>query len=112
MFGYDRRKNFCIKTLLFFAESQLLYSATKTPLIKTISTSILKTFEEEGSLNGTPYKMEDSIHNHVRFMEQHIMHRKGSTELSKEKTVVIPLSMSRGSLLVQAGAAGCNGRGT
>jgi RNA-splicing ligase RtcB len=64
-----------------------------------------KNMEEEGNLNGTPYVLEDSIHNHLRFMKQHIMHRKGSTELEKGKTVVIPLSMSRGSLLVQAVAA-------
>jgi tRNA-splicing ligase RtcB/release factor H-coupled RctB family protein len=55
-------------------------------------------------LNGTPYWLEDSIHNHLRFKDQRIIHRKGSTELEKGKTVVIPLSMSRGSLLVQPGS--------
>ena len=103
MFGYERRKNFCIKTLLFLQKANYVH-CDKSAIDKDYLHFNFKNFEEEGSLNGTPYKMEDSIHNHVRFSEQHIMHRKGSTELSKGKTVVIPLSMSRGSLLVQAGS--------
>jgi RNA-splicing ligase RtcB len=101
-FGYERRKNFCIKTLLFLQKANYV-RCDKNAIGKDYLHFNFKELEEEGSLNGTPYKMEDSIHNHVRFAEQYIMHRKGSTELSKGKTVVIPLSMSRGSLLVQAG---------
>ena len=103
MFGYERRKNFCIKTLLFLQKANYVH-CDKSAIDKDYLHFNFKDLEEEGTLNGTPYKMEDSIHNHVRFTEQHIMHRKGSTELSKGKTVVIPLSMSRGSLLVQSGS--------
>ena len=102
-FGYERRKNFCLKTLLFLQKANYV-RCDKNAIDKDYLNFNYKNMEEEGSLNGTPYKMEDSIHNHVRFMEQHIMHRKGSTELNIWKTVVIPLSMSRGSLLVQAGS--------
>ena len=100
-FGYERRKNFCIKTLLFLQKANYV-SADKNAIDKDYLGFNFKSIEEEGNLNGTPYLLEDSIHNHLRFSEQHIMHRKGSTELKKGKTVVIPLSMSRGSLLVQA----------
>lgn len=102
-FGYERRKNFCIKTLLFLQKANYV-RCDKNAIDKDYLNFNFKDLEEEGNLNGTPYKMEDSIHNHVRFAEQYIMHRKGSTELAKGKTVVIPLSMSRGSLLVQAGS--------
>ncbi|OQP58379.1 RtcB family protein [Niastella populi] len=107
-FGYDRRKNFCIKTLLFLQKANYI-RCDKNAIDKSYLNLNFNNIEEEGSLNGTPYKMEDSIHNHVRFAEQHIMHRKGSTELVKGKTVVIPLSMSRGSLLVQAGSVTTTG---
>jgi len=103
-FGYERRKNFCIKTLIFLQKANYV-SAHKNAIDKDYPGFNFKNMEEEGSLNGTPYVLEDSIHNHLRFMEPYIMHRKGSTELMKGKTVVIPLSMSRGSLLVQAVSA-------
>ncbi|MBL7757389.1 MAG: RtcB family protein, partial [Chitinophagaceae bacterium] len=61
--------------------------------------------DEEGVLHGTPYVLEDSIHNHIRLHERYVTHRKGSTELKVGKTVVIPLSMSRGSLLVTTRSA-------
>jgi tRNA-splicing ligase RtcB/release factor H-coupled RctB family protein len=107
-FGYERRKNFCIKTLLFLQKANYV-RCDKNAIDKDYLNFNFKKMEEEGSLNGTPYIMEDSIHNHVRFAGQHIMHRKGSTELAKGKTVVIPLSMSRGSLLVQAGSVAATG---
>lgn len=103
-FGYERRKNFCIKTLIFLQKANYV-SADKNAIDKDYLGFNFKSNEEEGNLNGTPYLLEDSIHNHLRFNEQQIMHRKGSTELVKGKTVVIPLSMSRGSLLVQAVSA-------
>jgi tRNA-splicing ligase RtcB/release factor H-coupled RctB family protein len=101
LFGYERRKNFCIKTMIFLQKANYV-RADKNAIDKDYLDFNYKGIEEEGNLNGTPYVLEDSIHNHLRFSEQHIMHRKGSTELQKGKTVVIPLSMSRGSLLVQA----------
>lgn len=47
-------------------------------------------------------EFKDSIHNHIRFSEGSIIHRKGSTELIGDGEVVIPLSMTRGSLIVKA----------
>jgi RNA-splicing ligase RtcB len=80
-------------------------SSNKNAIDKDYLSFNFKSNEEEGSLYGTPYVLEDSIHNHLRFMGDHIMHRKGSTELAGGKTAVIPLSMSRGSLLVRADSA-------
>lgn len=48
------------------------------------------------------YDIKDSIHNHLRFEDNKIIHRKGSTELINDNEVVIPLSMTRGSLIVKA----------
>ncbi len=44
--------------------------------------------------------IKDSIHNHIKFEKNNIIHRKGSTELLDDNEVVIPLSMTRGSLIV------------
>jgi tRNA-splicing ligase RtcB/release factor H-coupled RctB family protein len=103
-YGYERRKNFCIKTLIFLQNANYV-RCKKTAIGKNYLGVNVKNIEHEGILNGTPYMLEDSIHNHLRFTQQYVLHRKGSTELEKGKTVVIPLSMSRGSLLVQAASA-------
>jgi len=59
--------------------------------------------DDQGKLYGTSYKLGDSIHNHIRFEQDgKIIHRKGSTELPAQGSIVIPLSMTRGSLLVKA----------
>ncbi|GAA4418952.1 RtcB family protein [Nibrella viscosa] len=99
-FGYERRKNFCLKTLVFLQTANYV-RAEKTQIDPKYLSSNLAGYDEEGTLNGTSYKLEDSIHNHLRFGNGSIIHRKGSTELTAGKTVVIPLSMSRGSLLVK-----------
>lgn len=108
-FGYERRKNFCLKTMLFLQNANYL-RCTKEAIARNYLQPNLKEADHQDVLNGTPYFLEDSIHNHLRFTDQEIVHRKGSTELEPGKTAVIPLSMSRGSLLVQAshitGAAG------
>lgn len=43
----------------------------------------------------------DSCHNLLEFKHEQIIHRKGSTQLTADSEVVIPLSMSRGSLIVK-----------
>ena len=48
------------------------------------------------------YDIKDSMHNHIVFNDKNIIHRKGSTELVDDNEVVIPLSMTRGSLIVKA----------
>jgi len=52
--------------------------------------------------NNADYEIKDSIHNHITFEKNNIIHRKGSTELIDDNEVVIPLSMTRGSLIVKA----------
>nr|WP_262904613.1 RtcB family protein [Hymenobacter lucidus] len=49
---------------------------------------------------GTPV-FADSCHNLLEFTAEGVIHRKGSTQLVGEGEVVIPLSMSRGSLIVK-----------
>jgi release factor H-coupled RctB family protein len=43
----------------------------------------------------------DSCHNLLEFLPTGVLHRKGSTQLVPDQEVVIPLSMSRGSLIVK-----------
>jgi len=49
---------------------------------------------------GTPV-FADSCHNLLEFKNEAVIHRKGSTQLTADSEVVIPLSMSRGSLIVK-----------
>lgn len=100
-YGYQRRKNFCIKTMLFLQNANYIRS-NKASFDKNFLRGNFKAAGHQDSLNGTAYKLEDSIHNHIRWNNRSILHRKGSTELEPGKTVVIPLSMSRGSMLVKA----------
>jgi tRNA-splicing ligase RtcB/release factor H-coupled RctB family protein len=102
-FGYERRKNFCFKTLIFLQNANYI-QCNKEAIDRNYLQANFKEQDHKDALNGTPYLLEDSIHNHLRFKDRRIIHRKGSTELEKGKTVVIPLSMSRGSLLVQPGS--------
>ena len=100
-YGYERRKNFCLKTLTFLQNANYV-KGSKAMIAKDYLLRDFKQLPEQGELHGTPYQLEDSVHNHIRFSDGTIIHRKGSTELNPGKTVVIPLSMSRGSLLVQS----------
>ncbi len=100
-FGYERRKNFCVKTLIFLQNANYI-KCEKSQIPKDYLSQNYAKVGEEGKLFGTTYQLQDSIHNHLRFdVEGKIIHRKGSTELKEKKTVVIPLSMTRGSLLVE-----------
>ena len=99
--GYERRKNFIIKTMIFLQQAGYI-EACKKDIPKNYLAADMSKLPEAGELHGTPYTMQDSIHNHLRFGKDSIIHRKGSTELLPGKTAVIPLSMSRGSLFVTA----------
>ena len=46
------------------------------------------------------FETDDSVHNHIKLENGSWVHRKGATELN-DQTVVIPLSMTRGSLFVK-----------
>jgi len=100
-FGYERRKNFCLKTMVFLQQANYI-SSNKGSIQKDYLNLDFSKLDEQGELYGTSYELGDSVHNHIRFEEGgEIIHRKGSTELSENCTVVIPLSMTRGSLLVK-----------
>jgi len=100
-FGYFRRKNFCLKTLIFLQNANYI-KCDKAKISKDYLNTDLSNLDEQGKLNGTTYELSDSIHNHIRFGADHtFLHRKGSTELIENRIVVIPLSMTRGSLLVK-----------
>jgi RNA-splicing ligase RtcB len=103
-FGYERRLNFCIKTLIFLQQANYV-RANKQAIARDYLKQNYKDQSPWGILHGTRYVLEDSVHNHLRFEPGRIIHRKGSTELAAGKTVVIPLSMSRGSLLVRSHSA-------
>lgn len=98
-FATTRRKEFVLNTLYFLQHNGYVKTNQKnTKLNKTN----FKNWDNTGQLNGVNYIIQDSIHNHLRFGET-IVHRKGSTELIKGHEVVIPLSMTRGSLIVKPG---------
>ena len=64
-----------------------------------------KTFaflERNGCWAGGSFEWADSEHNLLEFTAGGVLHRKGSTRLPATGAVVIPLSMSRGSLIVRA----------
>lgn len=94
-FATNRRKDFVSKTLFFLQKNGYVKSTGNKE--ERIMYS-----EDEGIFNGVHYKIQDSIHNHLRFGDE-IIHRKGSTELKKGEEVTIPLSMTRGSLIVRPG---------
>lgn len=76
-YASKRRLEFCHKTISFLAKNKYIRS-------------------------GCEFDISDSVHNHIKFGEKSIIHRKGSTELiSGREEVVIPLSMTRGSLIVK-----------
>lgn len=94
-FAERRRKQFVLSTLAFLQRNGYVRSGTSDP-----SKLDLKSLPNDGLFNGVNYTIKDSMHNHIRFAEQ-ITHRKGSTEfLGRGHQVVIPLSMTRGSLIV------------
>ncbi len=95
----DRRKQFVVKTLMFLQQANYI-KCNKIEMPANFMRMNVDNLPSEGKLFGTSYKIEDSIHNHIRFTENGIIHRKGSTELTIGSTAVIPLSMSRGSLFV------------
>ena len=75
-YATKRRKEFVIKTFNFLIKNKYLNEKAD-------------------------YVISDSIHNHIKFENNNIIHRKGSTELLGDNEIVIPLSMTRGSLIVK-----------
>lgn len=75
MYGKQRREQFLDKTLQFLIRNKYV------------------------KLDKEPVK-GDSVHNHIKNESGRWIHRKGATELNND-VVVIPLSMTRGSLLVR-----------
>ena len=99
-FATNRRKDFVLKTLMMLQTNGYV-DCNKASIDKSYITKSFKEIDNEGQLNETYYKIQDSIHNHIRFTNENIVHRKGATELIIGSEVVIPLSMTRGSLIVK-----------
>lgn len=101
-FATQRRKEFVLKTLMLLQVNGYV-NCNKNSIDKNYLKNSYKSLDNEGYLNGTYYKIQDSIHNHLRFENDVTIHRKGATELKKGEEVIIPLSMTRGSLIVKPG---------
>ncbi len=101
-FGFERRKNFCIKTLIFLQNSNYI-KCEKNKIDKNYLNNDYSKIDNEGTIYGTKYVLSDSIHNLIRVDKEknEIIHRKGSTELKIDNIVAIPLSMTRGTLFVK-----------
>jgi tRNA-splicing ligase RtcB/release factor H-coupled RctB family protein len=99
-FATNRRKEFVFKTLIMLQTNGYV-NCDKKKIDKDYMHKSYKGMFVSGKLNSTEYKLQDSIHNHLRFGDMNIVHRKGSTELIKGEEVIIPLSMTRGSLIVK-----------
>lgn len=97
-FAEGRRKQFVLSTLMFLQRNGYVRSGTSDP-----SKLDLRSLPNDGLFNGVNYTIMDSMHNHIRYAEN-ISHRKGATEIwgPRGHQVVIPLSMTRGSLIVTA----------
>lgn len=102
-FARNRRLQFCIKTLVFLQKANYI-NCDKSKIDPNYMKWNLSHYGTSNSIsdkvNGTPFVCEDTMHNHLTRVENTVIHRKGSTELSTDVTAVIPLSMTRGSLFV------------
>lgn len=76
-YGRNRREQFVTETLYFLQKNK---------------------YVEEGEIQN--FTCEDTHHNSLEFTDKGVIHRKGATQL-KGGNAVIPLSMSRGSLIVR-----------
>jgi RNA-splicing ligase RtcB len=100
VFASNRRKEFVLKTLMMLQTNGYV-KCDKTKIDKAYLKNSFKHLDDEGKLNGTYYKIQDSIHNHIKLTNGEFIHRKGATELISGRDAVIPLSMTRGSLIVR-----------
>lgn len=87
-YGYARRKTFCFKTLAFLQQAGYIRYRRQEMKEGYLKHNYLP-LPEHGSLHGTEYQLEDTVHNHLRFNNGQVIHRKGSTEILPGKTVVI-----------------------
>jgi RNA-splicing ligase RtcB len=87
-YGKKRRIEFCYKTLQFLINNSYVRGEKNKDYLKGVNA---------GDFG---YEYGDSVHNHIKKEGDRYIHRKGSTELNND-TIVIPLSMTRGSLLVK-----------
>lgn len=87
-YGKKRRAEFCYKTLQFLINNGYVVGSKNKDYIKHTNPDDFR------------YRYGDSVHNHIKQENGVYVHRKGSTELGTD-TVVLPLSMTRGSLLVK-----------
>ena len=102
--AYDRRVNFVLKTIVFLQRAGYI-DCKKEQIpdnylhIKMGSDS--DPYPSKEILYGTPIEFYSSMHNHLDFKGDTVIHRKGSTEINPGDEVAIPLSMTRGTLIVK-----------
>ena len=104
-YSYNRRLNFIIKTFYFLQRAKILKSVEK---IENNYLNLNYNYNlyhhspdiEKLELNGINFEIYDSFHNYIEYGKSEIIHRKGATGLNN-KIAVLPISMTRGSLLVK-----------
>jgi tRNA-splicing ligase RtcB/release factor H-coupled RctB family protein len=97
-----RRKQFVLKTMIWLQVAGYIRS-NKSEIPSDYMNMHYDHHDMIGKQYGCHYMIADSIHNHLRRDEMdRVIHRKGSTELKRGEPVVIPLSMTRGSLIVKS----------
>lgn len=92
-YGKTRRMEFCYKTLQFLINNKYVVGKMNRNFMAKSEMLVLVDAMAD-------YEYGDSVHNHIKKEGDKYIHRKGSTELNSD-TIVIPLSMTRGSLLVK-----------
>ena len=96
--AYNRRIEFVFKTIIFLQRAGYIECEKET-----INQNYLKLkYAVTNNLHGTPIEYKSSMHNHLEFKKDSIIHRKGSTQIDPGDEVAIPLSMTRGTLIVKA----------
>lgn len=84
-YGKKRRSQFLIKTMEFLIKNKYVK---------------IEWLQQMSDVLTAKKHCNDSVHNHIKKEGDYWIHRKGATELNND-TVVIPLSMTRGSLFVK-----------
>lgn len=104
----ERRAQFVIKTIIFLQRAgYIIADKNKLPpdYLKQDYANLVKSNTTAGTvieLNSVKIEYHDSMHNHLEFIDDEIIHRKGATEINAGDEVAIPLSMTRGTLIVKA----------
>jgi tRNA-splicing ligase RtcB/release factor H-coupled RctB family protein len=100
-FAYNRRFNFIIKTMEFFQRAKYIKSVN--PILNNYLTSNNKSDYKATKfyIHGVDIEIQDSFHNYIEFKDDKIIHRKGATGINLNQQIAIPISMTRGTMIVK-----------